>query len=423
MIIEDIDLKIVSDSRGENTLEAIMKSGAIEVKSSVPQGKSRSEKEVSLIPAVEAEKKFNAIKPEILARDFKNLKEFDHYLIDLDATKNKSFLGGNLTLVLSQCFCRLQSLKEGKELYQYLGDALLDINPFFSKISQNKESHYLFFFFNLINGGKHADSGPVFQEYMIVPQVDNPKISLEIAQIFFAGLKSFFQKEYEENYFGDEGGLIISEDDYEKPLIILEKVRKGLQLEDKIKFALDIAASSFYQKEENLYLLSEKKKVSSGELKNIYQNLVLRYDIISLEDPFEENDWQSFQESVSLFGKKTDIIGDDLTATDKGLVERAGQTKSTSGVIIKPTQIGTVYETLETIVAAHQNNLKIIVSHRSAETEDDFIADLAMAARAWGIKAGAPQPKERMVKYKRVIEIIKHKTHNTMPIKENFKMN
>jgi len=395
MKIDNIILKIVPDSRGQETLKATMKSGNIEVSSSIPQGKSKGEKEAFVLEPHTASRKFEMIKGQVTDVEFSGLKDFDNYLLRLDGTENKSNLGGNLILVLSQAFCRLIAKSEGIELWQYLEKQLT--------VSKEKEAPY--FLFNLINGGKHAIYGPKIQEYMIVPQVDNPKVSLEVAQIFFAGLKEYFKKEYEENKFGDEGGLLISEDNYEKPLKILNQIKKELNLENKIKFSLDIAASSFYDKEKQVYLLEKDKSFSKGELREIYKKIILKYDILSIEDPFEEKDWESFQRLTSEVGDKAIIIGDDLTVTNPELVKKAIEMKAISGVIIKPTQIGTISETLETIDLANKHNLKIVISHRSAETDDHFIADLAWASRAWGLKAGAPNQEERMVKYNRIIKI------------------
>jgi enolase len=240
---------------------------------------------------------------------------------------------------------------------------------------------------------------------MIVPQVDNPKVSLEVAQIFFAGLKEYFNKEYGENKFGDEGGLLISDDDYERPLKILNQIKEELNLDHKIKFSLDVAASSFYDKLKQTYLLKKDKGLPKEELGKIYKELVSQYDILSIEDPFEEKDWGSFEKLTSEIGDKVVIIGDDLTSTNSKLVKKAIDMEAITGVIIKPTQIGTISETLETIDLANKRDLKIVISHRSAETHDHFISDLAWASRAWGMKAGAPNQEERMVKYKRIIKI------------------
>jgi len=395
MRIDDIFLKIITDSRKQETLKAAMKSGNIEVNSSVPHGKSTGEKEVYVLDPHSAVRRFEMIKDKIINVEFSSLKEFDNYLLRLDETENKSNLGGNLILVLSQTFCRLGAKSEGLELWQYLEKKLT--------IPEQRKTPY--FLFNLINGGKHAAYGPKIQEYMIVPQIDDPKFSLEVAQIFFTGLKEYFKKEYGENKFGDEGGLLIPDDDYEKPLKILNQIKKELNLEDKVKFSLDIAASSFYDKEKRVYLLEKDKSFSKEKLEQIYKNLVSEYDILSIEDPFEENDWESFQKLTAEVGDKTTIIGDDLTVTDPELVKKAVEMKTITGVIIKPTQIGTVSETLKTIDLANKYNLKVIISHRSAETDDHFISDLAWASKAWALKAGAPNQEERMVKYNRLIKI------------------
>jgi len=395
MKINNVFLKIILDSRGQETLRATMKSGGIEVSSSIPNGKSRSDSEAYILEPHSAIRKFEIIKDKIIDIEFSSLKDFDNYLLRLDGTENKSNLGGNSTLVLSQTFCRLAAKNEKLELWQYLEEQL----------SVSKEKRVPYFLFNLINGGKHAIYGPKVQEYMIVPQVDNPKVSLEVAQIFFAGLKEYFKKEGEENKFGDEGGLLISGDDYEKPLKIFEQIKKELNLENKIKISLDVAASSFYTEKEKGYLLKKDKSFSKEELCEIYKNIVSQYDMLSIEDPFEEKDWGSFQKLTSEIGDKIVIIGDDLTSTNLELVEKAIDMKAITGVIIKPTQIGTISETLETIDLANKYDLKIVLSHRSAETNDDFISDLAWASGAWALKSGAPQPEERMVKYNRIIKI------------------
>jgi len=393
--IDDIFLKIILDSRGQETLKATMKSGNIEVSSSIPQGKSKGEKEAYVLDCHSAIRRFEMIKNQIIDVEFSSLKDFDNYLLRLDGTENKSNLGSNLILVLSQTFCCLAAKLENLELWQYLE----------KQLSVSSEKKVPCFLFNLINGGKHAIYGPKIQEYMIVPQVDNPKVSLEVAQIFFVGLKEYFKKEYRENKFGDEGGLLIPEDNYEKPLKILNQIKEELNLEDKIKFSLDIAASSFYDKEKQVYLLAKDKSFSKEKLEQIYKNLVSKYDILSIEDPFEENDLESFQKLTAGVGDKTIIIGDDLTVTNPEMVKKAIEMKAITGVIIKPTQIGTISETLETIDLANKYNLKVVISHRSAETDDHFIADLAWASRAWGLKAGAPNQEERMIKYERIINI------------------
>ena len=408
--IGEITLKIIKDSRGEDTLEAMMRSGPFEVFSSVPHGKSRGEREAFLVNPQDALLNFEKIKPIILKQEFESLIDFDNFLLKLDGTDNKKNLGGNLILALSQTFARLAAEIHGLELWQYLREELFIIAPEL-KNSLNKVTSP-FFLFNLINGGQHAPYGPKIQEYLLVPKIDNPRVSLELAEIFFAGLKEYFLKEYGINKFGDEGGLLIPacagrpENNYEKPLEIFSQIRKELKLEKDVGFSLDVAASSFYDKNTKIYYLFPNKSISREELLDIYKTIIKKYGLISLEDPFEENDFENFQKITSLFARKTIVIGDDLTVTNPQLLAKAAEQKAISGIIIKPTQIGTITETLKTVALAHQKQIKIIVSHRSAETLDDFIADLTVASGAWGLKAGAPQPEERMVKYNRVIEIL-----------------
>lgn len=403
--IDDIQLKIIKDSRKEDTLEVIMKSNRDEASSSIPHGKSRGEREAYFVDVQTAYANFEKIKSLILEKDFESLNDFDQFLLKIDGTENKKNLGGNLILVLSQTFARLASKLEGLQLWQYLRQELIQLAPDLQNTFSEKEFSAPYFLFNLINGGQHAPYGPKIQEYLLIPQIKDPKVSLELAEQFFFKLKEFFLKIYGEIKFGDEGGLLIPENDYEKPLEIFSLIKKELNLEDKVGFGLDIAASSFYNPERKAYELLPLKYYLGEQLKEIYEVLNKKYNFISLEDPFEQNDWNNFQQLTSSFNGKTIIIGDDLTVTNPQLLTKAINEKAISGIIIKPTQIGTITETLKTIILAHQNQLKIIVSHRSAETLDDFIADLAIASKAWGLKAGAPQTEERMVKYKRVIQI------------------
>ncbi len=404
MIIDDISLRIIKDSRREETLEATMKSGSFSATSSIPQGKSRGENEVVLLPALIALQKFQEIKDKILGKVFPELKDFDAFLINLDNTNNKSNLGGNLILVLSQTFARLAAQKEDVELWQYLRQILIaQDHTLASEEGITQRSPY--FCFNIINGGKHAIYGPKIQEYWIVPQVDDPQESLTLGQQFFSSFQEYCQNHFGANEFGDEGGILLNDDNYQEPLNILTKVRSQLGMEKQIMFSLDEAASSFYHPETKQYFLEEEMKLSPAEMLKVNNELVKQYDILSLEDPFEENAWPDFKQLTQDVQGKAIIVGDDLTVTNPSLIKKAGQTKTISGVIIKPTQIGSISETLQSITLAHQYQLKVIVSHRSGETMDDFIADLAWASRAWGLKSGAPQPLERMAKYDRIIQI------------------
>ena len=410
MRLGDVEIQVVLDSRKQETLAAVMRSGGEQVSSSVPQGKSKGEREAYSVSPREALEHFSSIKTALLKKEFNCLEEFDNFLLHLDGTKDKHNLGGNLLLVLSQTFARLLAKLKRKELWQLLREEMIRIAPdlrrrFYWRKFFKKEAPL--FLFNLINGGEHAVYGPKFQEYLIVPVLNNPCDSLALGKFFFSKLKQYFWDEYKKQDFGDEGGLLIPASFYEKPLEIYSVIREKLHLKNKVRFALDVAASTFYDKQRKVYYLFPSKVISAKELLEVYQEIIARYNLISLEDPFEENAWEDFSKITSFCRRKTVIIGDDLTVTNPTLLQRAVAEKAITGVIVKPTQIGTVTETLKTIILAQRKRIKIIVSHRSGETTDNFIADLAWAAGAWGLKAGAPQPEERMVKYNRIIEIYK----------------
>lgn len=401
--LDDIQLKIIKDSRKEDTLEVLMVSGKTLVKSSVPHGKSRGEREVVFLAPQESLVKFQTIKNHLLHHPFQSLSEFDNFLLQLDGTPLKARLGGNLTLVLSQAFSKLYAQINHLPLWEFLRNNLVTLMP--QSSSFVCYDPYPYFFFNLINAGQHAPYGPKFQEYLIVPKEENPQKALALAKNFFFHLKNFMKDRYNQEAIGDEGGLLVKSDDYTLPLEILSYLRYQLGLEEHLNFALDIAASSFFDKTTQTYKIQKDKSVTKEALLEIYKTLQTKYGLLSLEDPFEENDFRSFNQLNSLLSKQAVVIGDDLTTTNETFLQKAINEKAITGVIIKPSQIGTISETLRVIALALTNNLKIIVSHRSAETNDDFISDLAVACCAWGFKAGAPQPEERMVKYNRIIEI------------------
>ncbi|MGC8651340.1 MAG: hypothetical protein ACP5RX_01855 [Minisyncoccia bacterium] len=406
--IDDIKLRIIKDSRGQDTLEVFMKEGKIEVTSSVPQGKSRGEREAVFIDPQKALEQFQSLKPFLIKQKFETLADFDNFLLRIDNTPQKSVLGGNLTLVLSQGYSKLLARLEKVPLWEFLRNNLIELMP--ASQSFICTDPYPYFFLNLINAGRHAPYGPKFQEYLIVPREENPEKALEIAKTFFFHLKNFMQDRYGKVEFGDEGGVLVNTEDYTLPLEILTSLRSRLKLDNVLSFSLDIAASSFFDSTSQTYQINHEKSVTKEELLDIYQNLQKKYQLLSWEDPFDENDFSSFTQLNNLFQKQAVVIGDDLTTTNYQYVQKSLEQNAISGLIIKPSQIGTISETLKVIALAYEKNLKFIVSHRSAETDDDFISDLAFGCCAWGLKAGAPQPKERMVKYNRIIQIITHKT-------------
>jgi len=387
MKISQINLKTIQDSRGEDTIEAAMASGDLNVISSVPAGKSKGKLEAfSVAPAV-ALQKFEGIKNEILNSDFSEVSEFDNFLKNLDGTSDKSNLGGNLILVLSICFTKLLARFNNLQTYQLIGEIL-------GKVPQKFPYLYL----NLIGGGLHAQNSLPFQEYILVTKFDSPSKGLEYTKSMVEKLKEDIVKNFGEVRTGDEGTFSVKSLD---PSLGLEILNRNLN-DQNVSLALDVAASSFYSEGE--YSIGEKK-LSTSQLLEFYQNLISKYPLLSIEDPFSEDDKQGFVQICEIFKDKIWVIGDDLTVTNKNLIQKAIDEKQITGVIIKPNQIGSVSETLSAIKLAQENNLKIIVSHRSGETDDNFIADLAFGIGADGLKSGAPTQPQRLAKYNRLIEV------------------
>lgn len=393
MKIKDIKIYQILDSRKEKTFKIEMFSEKFSVFSSVGKGKSRGSQEVELVSFERAKKLLCEIKELLISKDFLNLKEFEEFLLKLDNTKNKSRLGGNLILALSIAFIKLLAKERGLFLFQLLREEFLSLFPKFKSEFKNYQIPY--FLFNFLNGGKHAPSGPDFQEYLFIPLFSDPDFSLNLAKIFFLGLKEWFKKNDIRLNYGDEGGLIYPEKDNEKPLEIFYEVIKDLNLSNRfeIKLGIDAAFSS----------ISKGKNFDV----NFYEKLIKKYNLFYVEDPFSENDFSSFSLLRSKIGDQALIVGDDLTVTNPSFIEKAINLKAINSVIIKPTQIGSLTETFKAVAVALSGGLKTIISHRSGETEDDFLADLAVAINAFGLKSGSFTQKERLVKYLRVQEIYK----------------
>lgn len=388
MKISDVNLKIIQDSRGQNTLEAVMFDGSLNAVSSVPAGKSKGKHEmVSIAPSI-CLRKLEKIKNEMLSVDFSQVSEFDNFLKKLDGTPNKSNLGGNLILVLSICFTKFFAKANNLQTYQLI-----------AQILGKKPEKFPYLFFNLIGGGLHVKDSLVFQEYILVTKFNSPANGLKYAELTVERLRLNMIKNFGYTRFGDEGAFAIKSDD---PALGLEILNRNLD-NPNISLALDVAASTFYANEG--YKIGEKV-FSTTQMLDLYRNLSDKFPLLlDIEDPFSEDDKQGFAQICQIFKDKIWIIGDDLTVTNKDLIRKAQNEKQITGVIIKPNQIGSVSETLESIKLAQSYGLKTIVSHRSGETNDDFIADLAFGACADGLKSGAPTQPQRLAKYNRLIEI------------------
>ena len=397
MKIFDANLKIIPDSRGKETLGAELKNAQFAGSAYVPSGKSTGTHETFVLEPKKALEKFQEIKPEILNKEFKNQEDFDKFLISLDGTSNKQNLGGNLILALSLAFARLKAKEERLELFQYINNE--------SEI-KNKELGAPKPIFNVINGGAHANNSLAFQEYQVIPEVNDFGMALGLGQEFYEKLKQFLEKKFgKENItLGDEAGFSCPFKNSVEPIEILAELIAKYHY--PLKIGLDTAASQFYKDEK--YTI-DGKEYSAEELKIYYSKLIDAYNIISIEDPFCEESFQDFSEltqNLKQNRRETLVITDDLTTTNPERLKTAISKKSGNVILIKLNQIGTLTETLEVVKLAYKNKWQAIVSHRSGETMDDFIADLAFGIGAWGLKSGAPAAPERMVKYNRLLKII-----------------
>ncbi len=388
MKIDEIKLRIIPDSRDKDTLEGILRSGNLEASGQVPSGKSTGKTEAFVVSPQKALEKVNWLNSQIKDHEFTSLEDFDHFLISLDGTPNKQNLGGNTILALSMAFTRLLAKQAGVELFEMI-----------SKISGNQVK-LPFCFFNLIEGGVHAENSLPFQEYLFIPQVRSAKESLEIVTNTIKLLRDKISQEYGSKEMGDEGGFSIPSKDPEVGLKVLQELVDQNQLDSKL--GLDVAASAFYKN--GSYQVGEKVMTTS-ELLSYYKLLTNNYELLSIEDPFDEEDWQGFSEVTAKIGDKVWIIGDDLLTTNVGRIQKAYKEQAVNAVLIKPNQIGSVSETIQAVNLAKSYGWKIVVSHRSGETMDTFIADLAVGVGADGLKSGCPLQKERLVKYERLVEI------------------
>ncbi|MBI2052454.1 MAG: phosphopyruvate hydratase [Candidatus Sungbacteria bacterium] len=404
--ITQIRAREILDSRGNPTLEVTAASEDVSASFSVPSGASIGSHE-ALEKRDGDKKRFRGlgvlgtvktideiVSPALTGLDPANQKKIDAALLQLDGTANKTNLGGNTIIGVSIACAKLAARTQKKEVFEHLR-SLADIKP-----SRSTPLLYM----NLVNGGKHAQSQLAFQEYHVVPLTDDVETALDWGTKIQHELKEKIVESLgatSANY-GDEGGFVPSAAEIKKPLELLLQILEEHKLSDKVKLALDVAASSFYNQGQYEF---NGQNHSADEFLDFYGTLINSFPILSIEDPFYEEDFKRFAQL--LLYKQVKVVGDDLTVTNPARLKEAITQKSIDTIIIKPNQIGTLTETLETMRLARANNIECIVSHRSGETSDDFIADLAFAFGAFGLKAGAPHGGERVVKYNRLLEITK----------------
>lgn len=408
MKIVDITAKEIADSRKNPTLSVTVhcedgSAGTFDVPSGASTGATeacelRDGPEPFAHVRNAIEHVTGEIKQALLGMDVKEQKSIDEKMIAVDGTPNKSRLGGNALIGVSVATCKAAAATEKQELFMYL--RYLELVP-----PSHKIAPYLFM--NLINGGKHAKSSLAFQEYMIVPHTESVEDAYSVGLEAMALVDKMIIDRYGAESFviGDEGGVALDVPNVELPLQILTEVRDSHTFKAPFTIALDIAATSFFSN--GLYHVDEESLDTKALSERLLKYAQL-YNISSIEDPFEENNASSFKDLMREI-PHTLIVGDDLTTTNAGRIQAAAHNKSISAVIIKPNQVGTVTETIAAIAAARLAGIECIVSHRSGETNDSFIADLAFAFGVYGIKVGAPRKPERLAKIERLVALSKMK--------------
>ncbi len=406
-IIKSIKAREILDSRGNPTIEvdALTSSGL--VRASVPAGASTGRHEAWELRdnngryngkgVQKAVKLINTV----VAKKFKDVpiaqNILDQQLLAIDGTYEKKRLGANSMLAVSIAACKAGALVKNIPLYAYLQQIT------------NRTSSLPIPAFNIINGGAHAGNNLSFQEYMLIPnKAKSFAEALQIGSEVYHKLKQLLEKKYgkQATNVGDEGGFAPMMSKHTEPLEFLHKAVDECGYKNQVVFGIDAAASQFYTEKgkESGYLIDGKKK-TADQLHTIYTDLVKRFNVRSIEDPFHEEAFEDFANLTKTLKNKAQIVGDDLLCTNPGRIHQAITSNACNALLLKPNQIGTVTEALDAASLALSERWNLMVSHRSGDTTDDFIADLAVGLGAGQIKSGAPARGERVAKYNQLLRI------------------
>ncbi len=407
--IVSIHAREILDSRGNPTVEAdVTLSEGVRGRAAVPSGASTGEHEAvelrdgdkshylgkGVLKAVENVE--SVIAPELTGMDAANQRLIDSTMIALDGTANKGNLGANAILAVSMACARASAEALGLPLYRYLGGANASILPTPMM--------------NILNGGAHADNNVDFQEFMVMPVgaasfADALRWGAEV----FHTLKGVLKKKGYNTAVGDEGGFAPSlKSNVEAIEVILEAITlAGYTPGEQIAIALDPAASEFFNKELGKYVFkkSDKSEKTSAQMAEFWADWVRQYPIVSLEDGLDENDWQGWKLLTEKLGGKLQLVGDDLFVTNTAILERGIQEGAANSILVKLNQIGSVSETFDAVELARRNGYTAVISHRSGETEDTFIADFAVATGVGQIKTGSASRTDRIAKYNQLLRI------------------
>lgn len=398
--IKNVYAREVLDSRGNPTVEVevTLEDGSLG-RAIVPSGASTGVREAlelrdhddrfmgkGVLTAVSNVN--NIIKDKVIGLESTDQELIDNTMLELDGTKNKSRLGANAILGVSLANLKASAISKGMPLYRYVGNGTNQPRPMM----------------NILNGGAHADNKLDFQEYMIIPERDTIKERIRVgAEVFHTLKKVLKEKGYNTNV-GDEGGfapdLKSNEEGFQ---VIIEAIKQAGYIPGKDVFlGIDVAASEFYH--DGFYEV-DNQKLTTEELINFYETLVAKYPIITIEDPVDENDWDGFKQITEKLGDKIQLVGDDLFVTNIECLQKGIDMHAGNAILLKLNQIGTYTETIKTINLAKANGYKTVISHRSGETEDTTIADLAVGLDLGQIKTGSMSRTDRICKYNQLIRI------------------
>lgn len=402
MKIKNVIGREILDSRGNPTVEVdvILENGMM-ARAAVPSGASTGEREAlelrdgdksrfmgkGVLKAVENVN--TVIRDRVVGMEVEDQRAIDNAMIELDGTETKSKLGANAILGVSMACLKAAAMNAGKPLYAYVGNGTTLPVPMM----------------NIINGGAHADNSLDFQEYMIIPQADTIHERVRIGSEVFHNLKNVLKEHGYATGVGDEGGFAPDlKSNKEGFALIMEAINRAGYTDKDVKLGIDVAASEFY-KDRKYVLAGEGVSLTTDELIEYYKDLISKYPIITIEDPVDENDWEGFTKVTQEIGDKVQLVGDDLFVTNKKYLQKGIDNHAGNAILIKVNQIGTISETIDTINLAKANGYNTVISHRSGETEDTTIADLAVGLDLGQIKTGSMSRTDRMCKYNQLLRI------------------
>ncbi|GAA7210580.1 phosphopyruvate hydratase [Helicobacter pylori] len=407
LTIKDIHALEVMDSRGNPTIQAsVILSDNTKASAIVPSGASTGKREALELRDNDktrflgkgvlraCENVNSTIKHHLIGLEAINQAFVDERLRALDGTPNYANLGANAVLGVSMALARASAKALNLPLYRYLGGA----NALTLPVPM----------LNIINGGTHANNSIDFQEYMIMPLgFESFKEALRASAEVYHTLKKFLDGKNQLTSVGDEGGFAPNFNNNVEPLEVISQAieKAGYKLGEEIVLALDVASSELVDENFNYHLKGENKILDSHELVAYYKKLVAKYPIVSIEDGLSEDDWEGWAFLSKELGRQIQLVGDDLFVTNANLLQKGIEKNIANAILIKPNQIGTISETLETIRLAKHHAYQCVMSHRSGESEDSFIADFAVALNTGEIKTGSTARSERIAKYNRLLEI------------------